>query len=72
MSAALDRRVRTARKVWRCVNAHARKVGNPAAAMCRMDIHPGEQYVEGDRDPYSAGGFGHDAICMACAKAGAA
>lgn len=56
--------VRTARKEWRCVNHHAMIVGN--APGCRGDIHPGERYTEGDCDPYLAGGFGFDKLCIGC------
>jgi hypothetical protein len=58
--------VRTARKTWRCANAHACVCGNPAAANCRITITPGERYTEGDVDPYLAGGFGFDKLCVAC------
>ena len=58
--------VRTARKAWRCCNAHAHTVGNPAAAKCRVTIEPGEKYTEGDCDPYQAGGFGFDKLCIGC------
>ena len=64
--------VRTARKEWRCENAHAHSIGHPAVASCRVNITPGEQYVEGQRDPYLAGGFGFEKYCMACLEAGQA
>lgn len=56
--------IRRARKEHRCANRHAALVGN--APGCTLTIKPGEQYVEGDVDPYLAGGFGHDRICLPC------
>lgn len=35
---------------------------------CKGTIAVGDLYVEGDCDPYEAGGFGHDRICLACAE----
>jgi hypothetical protein len=68
-----DRIIRTARKRHRCVNAHAADVGNPAVAdICTRYIEPGQLYVEGEVDPYVAGGFGHDYICKPCSDAGQA
>lgn len=65
------RTIRIARKRHRCVNAHAADAGNPAVAdVCTRFIEPGQPYVEGDIDPYSAGGFGHDRICKPCADGG--
>lgn len=29
-------------------------------------IKAGDLYVEGDVDPYEAGGYGHERICLAC------
>lgn len=61
----------TARKRHRCVNAAAAERGNPAVAdICKRVIEKGEQYVEGDANPYEAGGFGFDRGCLACAEAG--
>lgn len=56
--------VRRARKRWKCCNAHAASAGN--APDCRRYIEAGEQYVEGDIDPYLAGGFGRDKLCLGC------
>jgi hypothetical protein len=64
---------RTARKQHRCANAHAAILGNLLVKdICTRVIKPGEQYVEGEVDPYYAGGFGHDRICKPCADAGQA
>lgn len=67
-----DRIVRTARKQHRCVTAELAERGTrpDVSAVCTITINPGEQYVEGDPNPYKAGGFGHDRICLPCAKAG--
>ena len=59
-------RVRTARKTWRCENAHACEYGNPAAANCRVTITPGERYTETEHDIDVAGGFGFSKACIAC------
>lgn len=48
--------IRTARKAGKC--AEYRRCGNM--------INKGDSYVEGDMDPYKAGGFGFDRLCMAC------
>lgn len=71
-AAAEDRIIRKARKQHRCVTASLAERGTrpDVSAVCKRVIKPGEQYVEGDTNPYKAGGFGHDRICMPCAKAG--
>lgn len=58
--------IRTARKAGRCANRHAAIAGN--APGCTLMIEAGDRYLEGDIDPYSAGGFGHDRLCMPCAR----
>lgn len=69
-----ERRFRRARKDHRCAHARIAERGNNerVAAVCRRTIAKGELYLEGDPDPYYAGGFGHDRYCMACAEAGLA
>lgn len=62
------RKVRRARKAGRCVSYRAAEAGN--APECLRLIKVGDQYVEGEIDPYLAGGFGHERVCLACAKAG--
>lgn len=62
--------IRTARKRHRCVNASCAERGLEWAASCARYIEPGQQYVQGDPDPYRAGGFGHDYICKPCADGG--
>lgn len=59
--------IRTARKAARCANYGAWKAGN--APDCHGIIHRDDRYEEGDVDPYSAGGFGHDRICAGCSDA---
>ena len=58
--------IRTARKAGRCANRHASLAGN--ADGCTLTIETGDRYLEGDCDPYSAGGFGRDRICLPCAR----
>lgn len=45
----------------------ARKAGKCAERPREHRIEVGDRYVEGDRDPYSAGGFGRDRVCLGCA-----
>lgn len=51
-----DSIVRKARKRHACENPQ-----------CPRDIERGDLYVEGDIDPYRAGGFGHERFCIVCA-----
>lgn len=51
----IGRRIRTARKAGRCGDR------------CGRMINSGDKYVEGDVDPYKAGGFAFDRICLICA-----
>lgn len=64
--------IRTARKRHRCVNAGlAERGARPdVTAVCAVHIERGDQYIQGDCDPYSAGGFGYERICLPCRKAG--
>lgn len=48
--------IRVARKAGKCAERPAE---------CRIEV--GDRYVEGDVDPYSAGGFGRDRVCLRCA-----
>lgn len=65
------RTTRIARKRHRCVNAGAAERGNPLVVdLCTRSIEPGQPYVEGERDPHYAGGFGRDRICVPCADGG--
>lgn len=56
--------VRTARKAHKCDARNARGHGTGA---CTNDIAVGEKYVEGEMDPYRAGGFGRERYCEECA-----
>lgn len=56
--------IRTAMKTHLCVNAHAHRAGN--APNCRVTIKKGDRYEQGDVDPYFAGGFGHERVCLGC------
>ena len=47
--------IRIARKPGKCAENFAHR------------INVGDSYVEGDVDPYSAGGFGKDRVCLECA-----
>jgi hypothetical protein len=51
-------RIRTARKAGKC--ADFRHCGNM--------IEVGDLYVEGEGDPYKAGGFGRERLCLACGE----
>lgn len=53
--------IRKARKAGKC--AEFRHCGN------RIEV--GDRYVQGDINPYEAGGFAHDRLCLKCAEAGA-
>jgi hypothetical protein len=57
-----------ARKAGRCVSYSAALAGN--APECRRTIEVGDPYYDGELDPYSAGGFGHDRVCIACREKG--
>ena len=57
-------RIRVARKEHRC--SDARRSERLGLTKCQRVIHPGDRYAEGDMDPDSAGGFGHDRYCLAC------
>jgi len=48
--------IRTAKKAGKC--ADFRHCGNM--------INVGDLYVQGDCDPYEAGGFAHDRMCLSC------
>lgn len=50
-----DRKIHTARKAGKCQWG------------CGGRIEVGDRYIDGDVDPYKAGGFAHDRVCMACA-----
>lgn len=65
---------RTARKAGRCVNGALKSRGTNADVNqnCAGMINPGDRYREGDNDPYSAGGFGKDRVCLGCDEAGLA
>lgn len=62
---------RTARKRHRCVNAALaeRETREDVTAVCKVWIERGDRYLQGDVDPYYAGGFGHDRICLGCDEA---
>lgn len=47
--------VRRARKVFKCDDR------------CGYWLGGGQLYLQGEVDPYRAGGFGHDRICLKCA-----
>lgn len=64
--------VRTARVKHRCANAGRASRGVEWAQICKREIAPGEQYREGEMNPYEAGGYGYDRYCMACVEAGVA
>jgi hypothetical protein len=53
-------RIRTARKEGRCQYGFCERTG----ARCRGVIKPGDHYVEGEIDPFTAGGFGRERWCM--------
>jgi hypothetical protein len=73
MASELSLTWRIARKRHRCYNANAADRGNPQVAkICSRFIEPGEQYAEGENDPYRAGGFGREQFCKACADRGLA
>lgn len=44
----------------------SRKMGK-CADRCGFHIPSGVLYLEGDVDPYGAGGFAHDRLCLKCA-----
>lgn len=50
--------VRQARKAGRCQYW----LGEPGR--CPEQINPGDQYIEGEMDPFVAGGFGRERYCM--------
>jgi hypothetical protein len=56
--------IRRARKEYSCDEATG---WGDTYRRCKAPINPGDQYVEGDTDPYRAGGFGRDRICLKCA-----
>jgi hypothetical protein len=64
--------IRRARKAYHCRACY--RAGPPASATTGLafvravekKIKPGDLYVEGDIDPYEAGGFGHERICLDC------
>lgn len=56
--------VRRARKEYHCDEAY----GWPDFKRCGRRIAIGCAYVEGDVDPYRAGGFAHERICLPCAR----
>lgn len=51
--------IRTARKAGRCDYWEGGTIGR-----CPERIEKGQQYVEGDRSDWKAGGFGCDRWCM--------
>ena len=55
--------IRTCRKPFRCDYNHGRVNGG----RCKRIVEPGHLYVEGDVDPYRAGGFASYRYCFACA-----
>ena len=63
---------RTARKRHKCVNGPLAERGtrSDVTSTCKVWIERGDRYREGDNDPYSAGGFGKDYVCLGCDKAG--
>ena len=63
---------RTDRKRGMCVTGPLAERGTrpDVTAVCKVWIEPGDQYREGDPDPYYAGGFGKERVCMGCDKAG--
>ena len=63
-----ERKIHYARKAGNCVNRRPAEVGN--APECKRTIEVGQAYVDGDLDPYKAGGFGKDRVCLGCALAG--
>ncbi len=66
-----DKIVRTARVEHRCCNAAMAERGvNTLVANCHRTIKAGEHYIQGEIDPYRAGGFGHEYVCMDCADRG--
>jgi hypothetical protein len=62
--------VRKARVAHRCANASRAERGLDWAQQCHRDINPGDQYAEGEINPYEAGGFAHERFCMSCAELG--
>lgn len=44
----------------------ARKPG--PCSECRETINKGQEYIDGDVDPYGAGGFAKDRVCLECAN----
>jgi hypothetical protein len=58
----------TARKAGKCCNYGPAVAGN--APECHRMIAIGDTYFDGDIDPYKAGGFGKDRVCVGCRKAG--
>jgi hypothetical protein len=57
-----------ARVAGRCVSFRAAEAGN--APECRRIIEVGDTYFDGEMDPYKAGGFGKDRVCVECRKRG--
>ena len=49
--------IRKARKPGRCADYRH----------CHTIIRPGDLYAEGDVDPYTAGGFANERLCLECA-----
>lgn len=68
MSAVLT--IRTARVAGPCANAAAAERGVEWAQHCLRIINKGDRYAEGEMDPYKAGGFGCERVCMSCAERG--
>lgn len=59
----------TARKAGPCVNGGKPfEAGN--APGCLRSIQVGDTYYDGELDPYKAGGFGRDRVCVECRKRG--
>jgi hypothetical protein len=57
--------IRKARKSFTC--GTFRGLIDGQRTFCQTRIEVGDSYVEGDLDPYRAGGFAHEKLCFDCA-----
>jgi hypothetical protein len=61
-------RPRKARVAGRCCSFGAAEAGNAPECLRRIEV--GDSYFDGELDPYSAGGFGRDRVCVECRRMG--